>query len=148
MALIEFKDLPDISTPINAENLNNNFNELKNNIDGTIIWTNPDITQEFAGQSIIKDLSKYKKFTLRWVLSSTNNIFGATEIYKNAYNRINTIGNVDNFDLALQRDVALTEVEIRFTDCYGYGIGTFASQIGFAGMRNKGIIPYQIIGYE
>lgn len=30
MALIEFKNLPDTSTPINAENLNNNFNELKN----------------------------------------------------------------------------------------------------------------------
>ena len=29
MALIEFKDLPDTSTPLNAENLNNNFNEVK-----------------------------------------------------------------------------------------------------------------------
>lgn len=28
MALIEFKDLPNTSTPLNAENLNNNFNEL------------------------------------------------------------------------------------------------------------------------
>lgn len=27
MALIEFKDLPDTTTPINAENLNNNFTE-------------------------------------------------------------------------------------------------------------------------
>ena len=29
MALIEFKNLPDTSTPINAENLNHNFNGLK-----------------------------------------------------------------------------------------------------------------------
>lgn len=29
MGLIEFKDLPDTSTPLNAENLNNNFNLLK-----------------------------------------------------------------------------------------------------------------------
>lgn len=28
MALIEFKDYPNTSTPLNAENLNNNFNEL------------------------------------------------------------------------------------------------------------------------
>lgn len=28
MALIEFKNLPDTSTPLNAENLNHNFNEL------------------------------------------------------------------------------------------------------------------------
>ena len=27
MALIEFKDLPDTTTPLNASNLNNNFNE-------------------------------------------------------------------------------------------------------------------------
>ena len=32
MALIEFKDYPNTSTPLNAENLNNNFNELKNKI--------------------------------------------------------------------------------------------------------------------
>lgn len=30
MALVEFKDLPDTSTPINATNLNNNFQELTN----------------------------------------------------------------------------------------------------------------------
>ena len=29
MALIEFKNLPDTSTPLNAENLNNNFQELE-----------------------------------------------------------------------------------------------------------------------
>ena len=30
MALIEFKNLPDTSTPLSAENLKNNFNELNN----------------------------------------------------------------------------------------------------------------------
>lgn len=30
MALVTFKNLPDTSTPLNAENLNNNFNELNN----------------------------------------------------------------------------------------------------------------------
>lgn len=33
MALIEFKNLPDTSTPLNAENLNNNFNELNDSIE-------------------------------------------------------------------------------------------------------------------
>ena len=47
MALIEFKNLPDMSTPLNAENLNNNFSELENKIDkvGTIY------KQEFTGIS-------------------------------------------------------------------------------------------------
>ena len=43
MALIEFKNLPDTTTPINAENLNNNFTECNNivesgsNANGTYI---------------------------------------------------------------------------------------------------------------
>lgn len=32
MSLIEFKDLPDTTTPITADNLNNNFNELKGEV--------------------------------------------------------------------------------------------------------------------
>lgn len=35
MALIEFKNKPDTSSPINANNLNNNFNELNTNINNT-----------------------------------------------------------------------------------------------------------------
>lgn len=33
MALIEFKDYPSTDAPINAENLNNNFNELETNLE-------------------------------------------------------------------------------------------------------------------
>ena len=46
MALIEFKDLPDTSTPINADNLNNNFEECYNivesgtNANGTYVKFN------------------------------------------------------------------------------------------------------------
>ena len=36
MALIEFKNLPDTSTPISAGNLNNNFEFLDDKIDGII----------------------------------------------------------------------------------------------------------------
>ena len=36
MALIEFKDYPDTTTPTDAENLNNNFNELNNKINTDI----------------------------------------------------------------------------------------------------------------
>lgn len=44
MALIEFKDYPSTETPLNAKNLNNNFNELKNNTVTTgYLGDNPDI---------------------------------------------------------------------------------------------------------
>ena len=37
MSLITFQDLPNITTPINAQNLNNNFNELDEKSDKNII---------------------------------------------------------------------------------------------------------------
>jgi hypothetical protein len=70
MSLIEFKDLPDTSTPINAENLNNNFNEL-NPIGSVIITstnTNPSdrlggtwelIDKEFSMLATYKTNSEY-----------------------------------------------------------------------------------------
>lgn len=36
MALIEFKNLPDTTTPINAENLNNNFDELDDGLSNKV----------------------------------------------------------------------------------------------------------------
>lgn len=52
MALIEFKNLPDTTTPLTAQNLNNNFNELKPSIISIKVgddysWTSP--TQWDAG---------------------------------------------------------------------------------------------------
>ena len=62
MSLVEFKNLPDTTTPINAANLNNNFNELNsqisaaaaaiNNLKGTVLWTNPNPNISFPTQSI------------------------------------------------------------------------------------------------
>lgn len=44
MGLIEFKDLPDVSTPINSASLNNNFNELNNIISKkTLLWSNDNL---------------------------------------------------------------------------------------------------------
>ena len=40
MALITFQDLPSTSTPLNATNLNNNFNELNNNKSNLLITEN------------------------------------------------------------------------------------------------------------
>ena len=39
MSLIQFQDLPSTSTPINAANLNNNFNELNGKLAATIALT-------------------------------------------------------------------------------------------------------------
>lgn len=60
MALIEFQN----NQPpyLNAENLNNNFNELK----GEVLWVNANPTSQFAGQGIDlgKDLTGYSKIDI------------------------------------------------------------------------------------
>lgn len=53
MSLIEFKDYPSTETPLNAENLNHNFNELK----GTVLYEDANGT---TGNIELKDdISKY-----------------------------------------------------------------------------------------
>lgn len=53
MALKEFKNLPDTSTPINAENLNHNFNELNKFGDVKLK------SKEFSTSAIIKSENGY-----------------------------------------------------------------------------------------
>jgi len=68
MALIEFQDLPNTTTPLTASNLNNNFNELDSKIEDiystseTITnkkWTNnkPVYRKVLEGTSISGDIS-------------------------------------------------------------------------------------------
>lgn len=54
MALIEFENKPSTTTPINAANLNHNFNELNNKI----------ITRTFSKTNIVVSANSYKYETL------------------------------------------------------------------------------------
>lgn len=93
MALLEFKDLPNTDTPINAQNLNSNFNELKNgqimlenslesdsqinapsiyavNVglnDNKIqkIWENSNVNSAFNAQSISLNLNEYEYLIIK-----------------------------------------------------------------------------------
>ena len=48
MALIEFKNLPDTSTPLTAENLNNNFEYLDNKFTNSIFSKTERLTEGTA----------------------------------------------------------------------------------------------------
>ena len=76
MGLIEFKDLPDTSTPLNAENLNNNFNALK----GEKVWTNPNPTNDFDENEIQLDL--INEYIEEW--SESNNINVSIDNFKSS----------------------------------------------------------------
>ena len=72
MALIEFKDYPNTSTPLNAENLNNNFNELKEATERSyMLATVNNNWVSYDGQQIVDPIAldtvaykKGEKFTL------------------------------------------------------------------------------------
>lgn len=54
MALIEFKDLPNTTTPITADNLNNNFDELNklNSLPGYVQLSEVSVTQTDTAQTV------------------------------------------------------------------------------------------------
>lgn len=144
MALIEFKNLPDKSTPINAENLNNNFNALK----GKLLWTNPNSSNEFAKQTISLDLSAYKKIEIIYKTDVNNDTMVIHQLYKGIYGQILCETWLYEADLILRRTIKFENNGVEFDNCYGYGVGNHASLKGFVENANLGLIPYQIIGHE
>ena len=84
MSLIEFKNLPDTTTPINAANLNYNFNELSNqianlnlilnekikNLEGNVGWINPSPLNSFSNQSINLSTDDYDMFEVIYMLTT------------------------------------------------------------------------------
>lgn len=67
MALVKFKNLPDTSTPLNAENLNNNFEELSKNVIQGTISSNYTIkaTNTYENLPIIENIKVGEKLTIQ-----------------------------------------------------------------------------------
>ena len=79
MALIEFKNLPDTSTPLNAENLNNNFNDLKNKIENiTVLYTGDTATNTLTLSQSIFDFS----IVIVKIKNASTLLIGAVDKYK------------------------------------------------------------------
>lgn len=74
MALIEFKDYPNTSTPLNAENLNNNFNCLN----GTLLYDNADGTQETV--TINESANNFKYIEI--FFKNAENVYNSVKVYQ------------------------------------------------------------------
>lgn len=101
MDLIQFKNLPDTSTPLNADNLNHNFNELKNGIDGL--------------NELIKD-SQIKASSLDSCLDSSK-----TDITIKKSGNIITIGGVLYFNSIPSTWQSIIQIPQNFYGSNGYG---------------------------
>ena len=84
MALITFEDLPSTNTPLNAANLNNNFNELNNKLAATIALTsNTTVTVSTA--------YGYNKIPLN-AIKAQKNATGILSVSQNGTITINKTG--------------------------------------------------------
>ena len=85
--MIEFKDLPDTSTPITADNLNNNFNELNEKIETckTVTFNNEWLIGNVVhGGNILILIPIYNPNNVRPVLSLTSSqIFTQDSVWVN-----------------------------------------------------------------
>ena len=83
MALIEFKDLPDTSTPINSTNLNNNFKEVNNNVgDLTQLETASKDNVVNAVNELEEKTNKSTNTIITPLVGSNYNGFGNCYYYK------------------------------------------------------------------
>ena len=153
MALITFENLPSTNTPINAENLNNNFNELDSGISAldtkidtynqVTLWTNPSPTSSFAGQQITLNdsLENYNYIEVLYKRSANSTQYGVSGRIPKGYDfQVNMSSNYFYW-----RTVAInSNTKITFGDCRyftSYGLNPDSTQ-------NSTMIPYKVFGYK
>lgn len=147
MDLIEFKDLPDTSTPLNADNLNHNFNELNNDIDELKIDVNDSINE--LNNKIVKSTELYNTTgnnATTLVLNESINNFTYYEVF---YKVISTTtgdtyasGSVKAF--VGESAVISENVANYFKELSCYGIRIYASKIVIKNTELTHIVGYNI----
>lgn len=168
MALLEFKDLPSTDTPINAQNLNSNFNELK---DGQIILENSlESDSQMNAPSIyaVNVGLNDQKIKRIWENSNVNSAFNAQSISFNLndyeYVIIKTLRYPRDNTIMIYTIVFINEAtEINYSDFEsGYGknrawnrLVTVSNEgISFQNATisgsedNNALVPYEIWGMK
>ncbi len=134
------------------DTINSNLSELKNSTYGTLLWTNPNATTEFAAQTLDVDVSAYEYFVVEWLQGAGG-----------GGRRCQTIVYPTTTDLsaANMQQVYATAQYIQFNSrgCYvsngkvAFSQGS-AAKISSAGAftapatANNIAVPYRIIGYN
>lgn len=160
---ITFKNKPDTTTPINAENLNyvqrmikrdietvetnvtdieTSINDIEtsiNDIKGTILWENPNPTTDFAAQDITLSSSDYDCYEVIYKQNTnTNRALNTGKIVKG-------YGAVLNEALSSSRYRA---INYNSETSLNIGEGTSVTPYGNTVPDNYQCIPLYIIGYK
>ena len=125
MSLIEFKDLPNTTTPLTANNLNNNFNELK----PYILYSNS--TGDNSEITLSDDVSNYSYIE---IYGAANNVCSFQKIDNPADKTfgVNLSYNIDNTMITLLTRYTFDDNKITpvLTNC-GYSVITTAGNSMF-----------------
>ena len=143
MALIEFQNN---SAPyLNADNLNNNFQELSDSSKGNILWTNLSVTNTFNSQTIDLSSSNYNFYEIIYASNITTGAlyFNTGKIPKGKGTRISvSAGSTTNGPYIYFRTVNYTnDTQLSFTDASVTYSSTMTT-------NNDQIIPAYVIGYK
>ena len=139
MSLIKFQDYPSTETPLNAENLNHNFNELIN-IGGVLLWKNSNPSNDFTAQTLNLDLSNYDMVEI-WCRHSKGDITSVNFKIIKGHSRLMQFAD---YDLSLASRLAtVNESSITFEKCQ-----YFKRSSGETLHQDSRMIPTYIIGYK
>lgn len=138
---------------VEFERLQNEVEEVKNTVNGVVLWENADTASAFDAQTIAVDLSGYKRFTIVFVTPSTNLAYwtqenqsmgeGDVPAYKEYhFAELNVWHEVARHDYGdgAARVFKPTATGIQFSKAY-------ASKT-FDVVRNGHLIPFKIKGYK
>lgn len=153
MSLVEFQDLPNTTTPINAANLNSNFNELLNqiinintkiiNLKGKILWSNQNITNNFPQQDIILSSSDYDVYEILYTSNNDTTLISTGKIKKGNGTVFNVaIGNSSDGPFNIFRSITyVNDTKLNI----GVGLKAYASTRPLDDNICK---PLYVIGYK
>lgn len=146
MSLITFENLPSTNTPINAQNLNNNFDELNTgitNLQPVTLWTNSSPSSSFLSQQITLNdsLENYNYIEVVYRRSTNSTQYGVTGRIPKEYNfQINMPSNYFYWrNVTIDSNTKITITDCRYYTVYGQGSDS---------TQNNNVIPYKVLGYK
>lgn len=139
---------PTFASVVNATNNSTtdaySCNYVNNLHNGTLLWTNSDLTSDFNAQTIQLSLSDYDLFEIWFVHDKyTTTYYNVNKLLKGSGQLVQiNCGTTSGAEVA-DRGVTISDSGVAFADCYYRN--SVSGNVVTANLRN---IPYKIIGYK
>ena len=129
----------DTETQLGVNNVQDAIVEMNKKNAGELLWTNPDITSEFASQTITFDFEDYEFLEIYYVFHRTTSVFLSQKCLANH----STVICMNDVNSIYRRNITVSNGGLLISTCDGYTIKT---NTGFS--NNEYIIPYKIYGLK